>query len=248
MSKKDVGRREGQAIELVLLDEHPLTRVGVRNVLAAEADIDVVAETDTFDEALAACRRQRPDVVLVDVDLPPAEMVASIRRLREACAEPAVIVLTHQDSDSELFHAAIAGAAAHLSDAVQPSELTHAIRRAASGDPPIGDSIAERPEVGRRVLETFRGLAAQDPPVADEVTPSERQREILEHAARGLTNQQIGRLMGLSSSTIRSEVSELLRRLGLNHRTQAVVQALREGWIALPSREPTDHEDVAPPA
>ncbi|CAN5662713.1 response regulator transcription factor [soil metagenome] len=243
MSKPDVGRREGQAIALVLLDEHPLTRVGVRNVLEAESDIHVVAETDSVDEAVAACRRHGADVVLLDVDLAPADMIETIRRLREECKEPAVVVLTHEDSDSELFNAAFAGAAAHLSDAVQPAELTRAIRRAASGDPPLGESIAERPEVGRRVLETFREMAAQDPPATAATIPSDRQREILEHAARGLTNQQIGRLMGLSSSTIRSDVSELLRRLRLHHRTQAVVHAVREGWIALPSREPSDHED-----
>jgi DNA-binding NarL/FixJ family response regulator len=234
MSKSDVGRREGQTIALVLLDEHPLTRMGVRNVLDAESDIHVVAEADTVDQALDECRRLRPDVVLVDIDLPPAEMVESIRRLRSEGSKPAIVLLTHQDSDSELFNAAVAGAAAQLSDAVEPAELAQAIRRAAHGDEPISEAIAERPEVGRRVLETFRELAAQEPVADDEALPSERQREILHFAARGLTNQQIGRLMGLSASTVRGEVAELVGRLGLRHRTKAVVHAVREGWISLP--------------
>lgn len=247
MANIDVERRVGQPIALVLLDEHPLSRAGVRNVLAAERDISVVAEAETVDEAVDACRNLRPDVVLVDVDLPPAQMVQSIRRLREECSDPAVVILTHQDTDLELYGATIAGAAGHLSDAVGPDQLAETIRRAAEGEEPISDALAERPEVGRRVMETFRELSAQgaqDPP---EPTPTERQREILTHAAEGMTNQQIARHMGISTGTVRADLSEVLRRLALRHRTEAVVHAIRRGWIspaANPAGEP--EEDGSP--
>jgi DNA-binding NarL/FixJ family response regulator len=235
MTNTDVERRVGQPIALVLLDEHPLTRVGVRNVLAQEKDITVVAEAHDFDSALRACRRLRPDVVLVDVDLPPTEMVESIRRLRDECADPAVVVLSHNDSDSDLYQSAVAGASGHLADQVEPAQLAETIRRAAGGDEPISQALAERPAVGRRVLETLRELASQEN-VTPADQPSPRQREILAYAARGLTNQQIGRLMGLSSSTVRAELAELLKRSGLRHRTQAVVHALQHGWIEAPEQ------------
>lgn len=243
MTNIDIERRVGQPIALVLLDEHPLTRAGVRNVLASERDISVVAEAETVDQVVNACRQLRPDVVLVDVDLPPAKMVESLRRLREECADPAVVVLTHQDSDLELYGATIAGAAGHLSDAVGPAQLADTIRRAADGDEPITDALAERPDVGRRVLETFRELAAQGTQDPSEPMPTGRQREILTHAAEGMTNQQIARHMGLSTGTVRADVSDLLRRLALRHRTEAVVHAIRRGWIspeASPSVEPQD--------
>jgi DNA-binding NarL/FixJ family response regulator len=139
--------------------------------------------------------------------------------------------------------ATIAGAAGHLSDAVGPAQLADTIRRAAVGDEPITDALAERPEVGRRVLETFRELASQSTQDPSEPMPTGRQRDILTHAAEGMTNQQIARHMGLSTGTVRADVSDLLRRFALRHRTEAVVHAIRRGWIspeASPSVEPQD--------
>jgi DNA-binding NarL/FixJ family response regulator len=250
MSRKGADRPARQPIALVLLDEHPLTRVGVRNVLSAEPDISLVAETETVDQAVDACRAHQPDVVLVDVDLPPTEMVHSIRRLRDSGDQPAVVVMSHGDSDNELFQSAVAGAAGHLADMVDPGQLASMIRRAATGEEPISEALAERPEVGRRVLETFVELAAQEQAAAGH-SVTDRQREILHHAARGLTNQQIGRELGTSTGTIRAELSELMRAFGMRHRTQVVVHAVREGWIDLPAtgggpREAADDDSSQP--
>ncbi|HVM30548.1 MAG TPA: response regulator transcription factor [Candidatus Limnocylindrales bacterium] len=237
--------RDGRPIALVLLDEHPLTRAGVRNVLAQERDIEVVAEADTVEQALRACATQQPDVILVDVDLPPTEMVESIRRLREECHDPAVVVMSHAASDREVYQSAVAGAAGHVADVVEPAELAATIREAAAGADPISRVLAERPAVGRRVLETFRDLA-HDAGEDDAYAPSPRQREILERAALGRTNQEIAREMGVSSGTVRSELSDLLQALGLRHRTQAVVHAISQGWIAPPSLEGRADDEEAP--
>jgi DNA-binding NarL/FixJ family response regulator len=244
MSDLVVERREGQPIALVLLDERPLTRAGVRNVLEQEADIEVIAEAQTVEQALHACRTHQPDVVLVDIDLPPTEMVESIRRLREECSEPAVVVMSHGGTDSELYQSAVAGAAGHVTDGVEPAALADTIREAAGGAEPISRALAERPAVGRRVLETFRDLA-MEPASALPATPTPRQRAILEQAAEGLTNQQIARAMGVSAGTIRAELSSLLHELGLRHRTQAVVHAISQGWIAAPQVEPSRPEAAA---
>jgi DNA-binding NarL/FixJ family response regulator len=243
MTDVDIERREGQPIALVLLDHRPLTRAGVRNVLEQEADIEVVAEARTVDQALRACRRHQADVVLVDIDLPPIEMVESIRRLREECREPAVVVMSHGGSDSELFQSAVAGAAGHVTDGVEPADLADTIRKAAGGAEPISRALAERPAVGRRVMETFRELAMETGS-SDVVAPTPRQKDILDQAARGLTNQQIARAMGVSSSTVRAELSSLLKLLGLSHRTQAVVHAISQGWIAAPRVEPDQLDEA----
>jgi DNA-binding NarL/FixJ family response regulator len=222
-------------IELMLVDEHPLVRAGIRTMLENEQGLKVVEEFDSVDAAVAFCRVHRPDVVVMEMDLTAPGLLHSVQRLRRECAETAVVVVSHRDGDEELFQAALAGASGHLAEADHPSELVATIRQAAVGDEPIGQRIARRPEVSRRVLEMYRLLAQSTAGQStDEIALSARELEILRHVAEGLTNRQIGRAMGLSEYTVKSAVSSILRRLGLRHRTEAVVHAVRHDWISVP--------------
>jgi DNA-binding NarL/FixJ family response regulator len=230
-----VGSRD--PIQLVLVDDHPLIRAGVRTMLENEWGMEVIAETDTIDAALPYCRQWRPNVVLMDLDLPAPGLMQGVQRLRRECSNCAVVILAHRADDEDLFRAVVAGASGHVVDDAQPAELASTIRRAAGGEEPISEVIAERPTVSQRVLEAFRQLAIYGPSVIKDGEPmplTARQLTVLRYVAEGMTNRQIARAMGYSEHTIKAEMSAILAELCLKHRTEAVVHAVRRGWISLP--------------
>jgi two-component system nitrate/nitrite response regulator NarL len=155
------------------------------------------------------------------------------------------VVLARNEDDEGIYRAVVGGADGHVSENAQPDELVDTIKRAAEGSEPIQRTLAQRPAVGRRVLEAYAEMS-QHAPSAPESDVSERERRILELAAEGKTNYQIGREIGLSEHTVKGAISHLLARLSLRHRTEAVVHALRLGWISAPlagpERPPDDDE------
>jgi two-component system NarL family response regulator len=223
-----------QPTKLLLVDDHPLIRAGVRTLLEQQPGM-IVAEADSIDDAVIYCQTNQPDVVLMDLNESTADAVLAVQRLQRECVNSAVVILGRRGDDEELFRAVVAGAAGHVGESAQPHELITTIEEAADGAEPIGQALAKRPEVGRRVLETFLEMHRRSEAESDEiVTLSERELVILRHAAEGLTNRKIGYAMGLSEHTVKSEFSKILARLGMKHRTEAVVRAVREGWISVP--------------
>lgn len=239
------------SISLLIVDEHPLLRAGVRTLLEGEAGVVVVAEAETIDEAVDLCRAKAPDVVLMEVNEASADTVEAMRRLRREVPDGALVVLARHDDDEQVFRAVVGGAAGHVGETARPDELVNTIRQAAAGREPIQRTLAERPAVGRRVLEAFADLTRRRPAGRRDPDLSDRELRILDLAARGQTNYQIGRALGVSEHTVKSSFSQLLGRLGLRHRTEAVVHALRRGWIdssapAVPRAEPEQPPFVAP--
>jgi two-component system NarL family response regulator len=223
-----------QQTKLLLVDEHPLIRAGVRTLLEQQPGM-LVAEAESIQDAVDYCKGNQPDVVLMNLNESTADAVLAVQRLQRACVNSAVVILGRRGDDEELFRAVVAGAAGHVGESAQPHELITTIEEAADGAEPIGQSLARRPEVGRRVLQTFLEMHRRSEAESDEiVTLSERELVILRHAAEGLTNRKIGYAMGLSEHTVKSEFSKILSRLGMRHRTEAVVRAVREGWISVP--------------
>jgi DNA-binding NarL/FixJ family response regulator len=227
---------DGEApIELVLVDEHPLVRAGVRTILESEWGMEVVGEADSVDEAVGVVRSQKPDVVVMDLDLPGAGLMHGVQRLRRESADSAVVILSHRDGDEELYQAVMGGASGHVAEASAPEQLANTIRQAAGGEEPIGREIARRPLVTQRVLEMYRHMAQTAMPQPQEDVPlTARERTILRYVAQGMTNRQVGRAMGLSENTVKAAMSVMLRRLRLRHRTEAVVHAVSRGWINVP--------------
>ena len=214
-----------------------MQRAGVRTLLENDDRVGVVAEADSVSEAVDMMRTSHPDVVLLDVDAANLETIDDMRRLRREVRDGALVVLARQDDDEEVYRAVVGGADGHVGESAQPEELVDTITQAADGDEPIQRTLAERPAVGRRVLETYAELSSRSSAVPDsEVSP--RELRILELAAEGKTNYQIGREIGLSEHTVKGAISQLLARLRLRHRTEAVVHALRVGWITPPRGEP----------
>ena len=199
--------------------------------------VAVVGEADNVADAVDMVRASPPTSCCSTSTPPNADTVDDMRRLRREVPDGALVVLARHDDDEEVYRAVVGGADGHVAESAQPAELVDTIKEAAHGTEPIQKTLAERPAVARRVLETYAELA-QRAPVSPEADVSERELRILELAAEGKTNYQIGREIGLSEHTVKGAISQLLARLRLRHRTEAVVHALRLGWISPPKAEP----------
>ena len=233
------GLKRSHKIQLLIVDEHPLLRASVKTLLENEGEVEVVAEADSVEEGVVACRRHRPDVILMDLDESTIETVDGMRRLRQEVPDGALVILSRREDDEEVFRAVVGGAAGHVANDADPEELVDTIRQAATGNEPITQTLRRRPNVGRRVLEAFAALAGR----ASALQPpnphlSPRDLRILTYAARGMTNLQIGHELGVSEHTVKAAISQILAQLGLRHRTEAVVHAIGQGWITPAESEP----------
>ncbi len=220
-------------------------RAVFREIVQAQPDIDIVAEAADVDEAIAIIRDETPDVVLVDTELPISLMVASVQRLKRDHPSSQIVLLGHEGSDDELFSALQAGVAAHVPENARPSELVRTIRAAANGEYLIDDVVAARPAVARRVMEAFwdaslLGEVATGDRATTAFAPlSAREAEILEAISLGLTNKGVGEKLSISEATVKSHVTNILRKLAVNGRTQAVLYALKRDWFSTPDEPPS---------
>ncbi len=212
-------------IRVLLADDHLLVRTGFRVILEIEDDIEVVGEAADGAEAVALTGRLRPDVVLMDVEMPGVDGLEATRRIN-AAGGPSVLILTTFDRDDYLFAALTAGASGFLLKNSSPESLVEAVRVIARGDALLA------PEITRRVIETFarRGGPAVEPGARlDELTP--REHEVLVALAGGATNAEIAAALHLGETTVKTHVSRVLTKLGARDRTQAVVFAYELGVV-----------------
>ena len=219
------------AIRVLLADDQALVRRGLRTILEAEPDIEVVGEAADGVEAVALARRRAADVVLMDIRMPRMDGLAATRLLAHpATGAPIdVLVVTTFDLDEVVFAALRAGAAGFLLKSAEPDALIEAVRTVARGQGLIS------PEVTRRLISEFAASAPQ-PHVDDRIdalTP--REREVLMLMARGLSNADVGRELVLEPSTVKKHVANVLSKLDLRSRAQAVVFAYEHG-LARPGR------------
>ena len=221
-------------IELMLVDDHPLFRQGLRRVLDMEEDLEVVAEAADGEEALRLAAERKPDVVLMDVNLPAMNGLQATRELQAKFPEIAVIILTAYHDEEQLFHAMRSGAAAYYPKDVTPKDLLYAIRQVSRGNYVIGDRVLNEPQLAAWLLEQFERLAPYAGAPEDVFVPlSAREMEILQYIARGMSNKEVAHALGISRQTVKNHMSSILRKLAVNDRTQAAVYALRRGWIRL---------------
>ncbi|PDV97533.1 response regulator [Candidatus Chloroploca asiatica] len=232
------------AIKLLVVDDHPLFRQGVRWALSGEDDIVIVGDVASGEAALEwlaqADSHTEPNVMLVDMNLPGMNGLALTRHVRRQYPGLGVVMLSMHESDEQAFHALQSGAAAYRSKDVKPQALIEILRRVAHGEYVINDVLLEEPRVASRVLTQFRSLPEALPtdPEAVDVpifTPlSDREIEVLERIAAGGSNKEIADSLHISTQTVKNHISSILRKLSLNDRTQAVLFALRRGWIETP--------------
>jgi DNA-binding NarL/FixJ family response regulator len=212
-------------IRVVLVDDQTLVRRGVRALLELAGDIAIVGEAEDGVAGAAMIRRERPDVVLLDVRMPKAGGLDLLRDLRASGELPPTILLTTFDDDDALLEGVKAGARGYLLKDVSLEQLTGAIRAVAAGETLIRPAVTER--VLRGLEHVRRDFDALDPP--DPLT--KRETEILRLMAGGYSNREIADALGTAEGTIKNHASSILSKLGVRDRTRAVLKALEKGYI-----------------
>lgn len=208
-------------LRIVIADDHPIFREGLRMLLASEDGVEVVGEAATTDEAVMVVRDAGPDVVVLDVDMPTAGGVATVPRLLAAAPGTAVLMLTMMGDDDTLSEALRAGARGYLLKGVGRAEVVAALRSVASGGSAYGAGVADR------VLERYlAGLSAR-PPALPEL--SVREREVVALVGQGLANPAIAQRVHLSPKTVRNLVSSAMAKLDVRDRTALAMRARDEG-------------------
>jgi len=228
-------RAPGERISILLVDDHALVRLGMRSIIEREPDMDIVGEADDPRSALDLAGQTNPDIILMDLSLPAPGGIEATTRVKREYPSAGVIVLAVDEDEDALFDAIRAGAAAFILKNVGPDDLVTIIRRVHAGEYLINDKVFARPAVASRVLKEFRELAVYGQEAAPIFAPlSPREVEILDNIAQGMTNKQVAYALSISEQTVKNHMSSILRKLSVNDRTQAVVYAMRQGWIRMP--------------
>jgi NarL family two-component system response regulator LiaR len=210
-----------EPIAVLIADDHPFVRHGLRTFLETLEDVEVVGEAGNGAEAVEQAARLVPDVVLMDLVMPELDGVEATRRIRTESPSTKVIVLTSFDADDQVFPAIKAGAAGYLLKDVRPAELADAVRKASRGEALLAPSVAAK---------LMQEVAGDRSPAAG---LTERELEVLRLIARGLSNKMIARELVVSEKTVKTHVSNILAKLHLTDRTQAALYAVREGLAEL---------------
>jgi DNA-binding NarL/FixJ family response regulator len=229
------GGRNADKTTILLVDDHALFRVGMRNILEKEPGLEVIGEADDTRGAFDLSVQLSPDIILMDLSLPAPGGIETTQRIKRELPSAGIIVLAVSEDEDALFDAIKAGAAAFILKDVAPDDLVAIIRRVANGEYLINDKVFAKPAVASRVLKEFRELAIYGQEAAPIFAPlSPREVEILDNIAQGMTNKQVAYALSISEQTVKNHMSSILRKLSVNDRTQAVVYAMRQGWIRMP--------------
>ena len=217
-------------IRVVLVDDQELVRTGFRLVLGGQRDIEVVGEAGDGAQAIEVIGATRPDVVVMDVRMPRMDGVEATRRIRAGHDAPRVLILTTFDLDEYVYQAIKAGASGFLLKDTGARNLIEGVRIVHSGDAIVA------PSTTRRLFDRFNaagpaGAGLSPPPVPDGSPLTARETEVLREVAQGLSNAEIAGRMFLSEATVRTHVSNILGKLGLRGRVQAVVYAYEAGLV-----------------
>jgi two-component system, NarL family, response regulator LiaR len=206
-------------IRLLIVDDHSVVREGLRAFLRLQDGIEVVGEAAGADEAITVASTSAPDVILLDLVMPQGDGIGAVRRLLEVAPGVRVLVLTSFADDAQIFAAMAAGAAGYLLKDVDPQALADGIRDVHAGRPALDPSVAAR---------LMRRGGSQRPTHSDLTA---RERDVLALVVEGLANKQIAQRLGIGEKTIKTHVSRVLAKLGVEDRTQAAVLAIREGLV-----------------
>ncbi|HUD39266.1 MAG TPA: response regulator transcription factor [Streptosporangiaceae bacterium] len=213
------------SIRVLLADDHPVVREGLCGMLAAEPDIEVVAQAASGGEATVLALAEQPDVILMDLRMPGGDGVDAITRLQAEGCTARVIVLTTYDTDADILRAVEAGATGYLLKDTPRADLVQAIRAAARGETVLA------PLVAGRLVTRVRGRG----PATESL--SARETEVLALVARGLTNVQIGRALFVSEATVKTHLTRACAKLGVAGRTAAVTKAMQLGALPSPGQQ-----------
>ena len=225
-------------IRVAVVDDQRLFTKGISGLVDMLPGVEAVGVAYNGEEAIALCRKEEPDVVLMDISMPKMDGISATREIRDLLPQTAVVILTGHEEDEHVFEGIKAGAQGYLLKDAELEDLSRAIRTVHAGDTIIA------PELAQKMLSTFEGSGRSGrselmPPLTD------RELEVIRALARGMSDRQIAGALSISEKTVRNHTSNIYRKLHIFDRTQAVIYAVREGIIHLeeleyrPPREPS---------
>ena len=225
-----MGGDEGEIIRVVVVDDQRLFARGLSGLVDMLPGVKVVGVAYDGLEGVALCRKEEPDVVLMDISMPNMNGISATREIKDLLPQTAVIILTGHEEDEHVFEGIKAGAQGYLLKDSEPEDLSRAIRTAYAGDTIIA------PDLAQKMLNTFQtgtsgGSRLAPPPL------TERELEVIRALAQGMSDRQIARSLGISEKTVRNHTSNIYRKLHIFDRTQAVIYAIREGVIEVEELE-----------
>ncbi|MFC1872159.1 response regulator [Chloroflexota bacterium] len=214
-------------IKVLIADDHSVVREGTLQILEQEADLKVVAEASDGEEAVKMAGKYHPDVAIIDIAMPVMDGIEATKRIKEKYPDISVLILTAYDDEQFIFSLLEAGAAGYLLKSVRGRELVDAVRRINAGESVL------HPAIARKVLNRFIPASEKTPHSESVETLSPREMEVLKLASRGHSNQDIADELVLSLRTVQAHLGHIFNKLKVSSRTEAVVRAIKAGWITL---------------
>ena len=213
-------------IKILIADDHAVVREGTRQILEQEPDLEVIAEAVDGEEAIKFAGSFRPDLAIIDIAMPKVDGIEATKQIKALYPTISVLILTAYDDDQFVFGLLEAGAAGYLLKSVRGKELVDAVRQVYAGESVL------HPTIARKVLNHFVTTPDKSDIHKDKVL-SKRETEVLRLATQGLNNQEIADKLYLSLRTVQAHLGHIFSKLQVSSRTEAVVKALKEGWISL---------------
>jgi DNA-binding NarL/FixJ family response regulator len=214
-------------IKILIADDHAFVREGTRRILEQEPDLEVVAEAGDGEEAVRLASDLKPDVAIIDVAMPKLDGIEATRQIKALCPAVAVLVLSAYDDDQFVFGLLEAGAAWYLLKSVRGREIVDAIRAVDAGESVL------HPSVARKVLNRFASVSSRAQRKKPLELLTDREMEVMRLVTKGLSNKDIADGLCLSVRTVQGHLANIFNKLRVSSRTEAVVHALKEGWVTL---------------
>ena len=214
-------------IRILIADDHTLVRDGTRRILESEKDLEVVAEASNGEEAVALTSSLRPDVAIIDIAMPVLDGIEVTRQIKALYPATAILILTAHDNEQFIYNLLEAGAAGYLLKSVRSQELVDAVRALHAGESVL------HPAIARKVLNYFASPSGRNKNQGRLETLTQRELDILKLVTKGLSNKGIADELSLSARTVQRHLESIFNKLQVGSRTEAVVRALKEGWVTL---------------